>query len=166
LSGRAWRLELKEDWAGQFGEHYQTIVTIRSPQGDDGEHLLSVGSARISVDLGTPRPTGVVGFIGLGGEHILTDYDHLLFLFALLAGAANFWQVHGIASMFTLAHSITLSLAVLGLVHAPASVVTPLIAGSIIWVAVQNVLGAGRYGAASPLLSYSASYTVSALPTR
>jgi hypothetical protein len=52
--------------------------------------------------------------------------------------------VLGIASMFTLAHSITLSLAVLGLVHAPAAVVEPLIAVSIIWVAVENMLGAGR----------------------
>jgi hypothetical protein len=76
--------------------------------------------------------------------HILTGYDHLLFLFALLAGAANFWQVLGIASMFTLAHSITLSLAVLGLVHAPAALVEPLIALSITWVAVENILGAGR----------------------
>jgi hydrogenase/urease accessory protein HupE len=99
---------------------------------------------RISVDLGTPSPNGLVGFVRLGVEHILTGYDHLLFLFALLAGAANFWRVLGIASMFTLAHSITLSLAVLGLVHAPAAVVEPLIAVSIIWVAVENMLGAGR----------------------
>ena len=136
--------ELEEDWTDLFGEHYQAIVTIRSPQGAGGEHLLGQGSARISVDLGTPSPTGLVGFIHLGIEHILTGYDHLLFLFALLAGAANFWQVLGIASMFTLAHSITLSLAVLGLVHAPSAVVEPLIALSIIWVAVENVLGAGR----------------------
>jgi HupE / UreJ protein len=137
------RLELEEDWTGLFGEHYQTIATIRSPQGGGGEHLLGEGSARIAVDLGTPSPTGLAEFVHLGIEHILTGYDHLLFLFALLAGASNFWRVLGIASMFTLAHSITLSLAVLGLVHAPA-VVEPLIALSIIWVAVENVLGAGR----------------------
>jgi hypothetical protein len=46
--------------------------------------------------------------------------------------------------MFTLAHRITLSLAVLRLVHAPAAVVELLIALSIIWVAVENMLGAGR----------------------
>jgi hypothetical protein len=138
------RLELEEDWTGLFGEHYQTIATIRSPQGAGGEHLLGQGSARISVDLGAPTPVGLARFISLGVEHILTGYDHLLFLFALLAGAANFWQVLGIASMFTLAHSITLSLAVLGLVHAPSAIVEPLIALSIIWVAGENVLGAGR----------------------
>jgi hypothetical protein len=138
-------LELEEDWTGLFGEHYQTIVTIRPSQGGDGgEHLLGAGETRISVDLGTPSPTGLVGFIRLGVEHILTGYDHLLFLFALLGGVANLWQVLGIASMFTLAHSITLSLAVLGLVHAPSAVVEPLIALSIIWVAIENVFGAGR----------------------
>ncbi len=135
------RLELEEDWTDLFGAHYQTIATIRSAQGG-GEHLLGQGSAGISVDLGTPGPSGLMGFVRLGVEHILTGYDHLLFLFALLAGAANFWQVLGIASIFTLAHSITLSLAVLGLVHAPASLVEPLIALSIIWVAVENMLGA------------------------
>lgn len=137
-------LELEEDWVSQFGEHYQTIATIHSPQGGGGEHLLGQGSARIAVDLGAPTPTGLIGFVRLGVMHILTGYDHLVFLFALLAGAANFWRALGIASMFTLAHSITLSLAVLRLVHAPAAVVELLIALSIIWVAVENMLGAGR----------------------
>jgi HupE / UreJ protein len=137
-------LELEENWADLFGEHYQTIATIRSLRGAGGEHLLGQGSTRISFDLGTPSPTGVAGFVHLGIEHILTGYDHLLFLFALLAGATNFWQVLGIASMFTFAHSITLSLAVTGLVHAPSAVVEPLIALSITWVAIENVLGAGR----------------------
>ena len=138
------RLELREDWTHLFGEHYQTIATIRSPQGG-GEHLLGEGAASVSVDLGTPSPTGLAEFVRLGVEHILTGYDHLLFLFALLVGASSFWQVLGIASMFTLAHSITLSLAVLGLVHAPAAVVEPLIAASIIWVAaVENMLGRVR----------------------
>jgi hypothetical protein len=138
------RLELAEDWTDLFGEHYQTIATIRSAHGG-GEHLLGQGSSRIAVDLGTPSPAGPTAFIRLGVEHILTGYDHLLFLFALLAGAANFRRVLGMPSMFTLAHSITLSLAVLGLVHAPAGVVEPLVAASIIWVAIENVFDAGTW---------------------
>jgi hypothetical protein len=138
------RLELEEDWTNLFGEHYQTIATIRSPQGGS-EYLLGQGTPEISVDFGAASPTGLTGFVRLGVEHILTGYDHLLFLFALLVGAGNFWRVLGIASAFTLAHSITLSLAVLGLVHAPAAVVEPMIAASIVWVAaVENVFGAGR----------------------
>jgi hypothetical protein len=138
----AGRLELTEDWADLFGEHYVTIATISSPRG--GEHLLGPDSRRVTVDLAAPNPLGIAGFVRLGIEHILTGYDHLLFLFALLIGASNLWRVLGIASMFTLAHSITLSMAVLGLVNAPAAVVEPLIALSIIWVAVENMLGEGR----------------------
>lgn len=138
----AGRLELEEDWADLFGEHYVTIATISSPRG--GEHLLGPDSRRVTVDLAAPNPPGIAGFVRLGIEHILTGYDHLLFLFALLVGASNFWRVLGIASMFTLAHSITLSMAVLGLVNAPAAVVEPLIALSIIWVAVENMLAEGR----------------------
>ena len=66
------RLELEEDWTGLFGVHYQTIATIRSPQGGGGEHLLGQGSAWISVDLGAPTPVGLARFISLGVEHILT----------------------------------------------------------------------------------------------
>ena len=135
-------LEIEEDWANLFGAHYMTIVTIGSPQGG-GEHVLGQGSSQISVDFGTPSPVRLVGFVRLGMMHILTGYDHLLFLFALLVGASNFWRVLGIASMFTLAHSITLSLAVLGVVDAPAAIVEPLIAASIIWVAFENILGDG-----------------------
>lgn len=137
------RLELEENWADPFGPHYATIASIRSPEGIS-EHLLGPESPRIAGDFGAPTPTGLAGFVRLGVEHILTGYDHLLFLFALLVGATNFWRVLGIASMFTLAHSVTLSLAVLGVVHAPAFIVEPLIALSIIFVAVKNMLGERR----------------------
>jgi hypothetical protein len=137
------RLELEEDWADLFGEHYVTIATIGSQRGS-GEHLLGQESRRIAVDLATPSPLGLMEFVRLGVEHILTGYDHLLFLFALLIGASSLWRVLGIASMFTLAHSTTLSMAVVGLVNAPAAVVEPLIALSIIWVAVENTLAGGR----------------------
>jgi hypothetical protein len=90
----------------------------------------------------------------------------LLFLFALLIGASKFWGVLGIVSMFTLAHSITLSMPVLGLVNAPVAVVEPLIALSIIWVAVEKHARRGSgCGTVSPSLSYLAWYTASASPT-
>lgn len=136
-------LELEEDWSELFGPHYATIATVEAPRGA-GEQVLGEGSRRLSVDFGAPGPAGLFGFVRLGVRHILTGYDHLLFLLALLIGAANFWRVLGIASAFTLAHSITLSLAATKLVEAPAALVEPLIAASIIWVAVENMLGEGR----------------------
>ncbi len=137
------RLELEEDWTDLLGPHYRTIVSIATSRGSV-EYVLGEETRRASVDFGAPVPNGLLGFVRLGIEHILTGYDHLLFLLALLIGASSFWRVLGIVTAFTLAHSITLSLAVLGLVHAPASVVEPLIAASIVWVAVGNLLGRGR----------------------
>ncbi|MFO1158946.1 MAG: HupE/UreJ family protein [Reyranellaceae bacterium] len=56
-------------------------------------------------------------------------------------------QTVSIVTGFTVAHSITLSLAVLGVVHVPSRIVEPLIAASIVWVAMENLValaGAGR----------------------
>ena len=88
-----------------------------------------------------------VFYLGLGVEHIIGGIDHLLFLLALLALATSLWQTVKIVTAFTVAHSITLSLAALGLVDVPSSIVEPLIAASIVWVAVENLVapaGAAR----------------------
>jgi hydrogenase/urease accessory protein HupE len=74
-----------------------------------------------------------------GVHHILTGFDHLLFLAALVLGAATLWELVKVVTAFTIAHSITLTVAALGLVHLPSGVVESLIAASIVFVAVQNV---------------------------
>src|SRR5437764_2076981 len=132
--------ELEEDWRGLFGPHYQTIVSLRARQAS-GEYALGDGNRRFSVDYGMPAPSGVLGFVRLGVAHILTGYDHLLFLLALLIGAPRLWRVLGIVTAFTLARSVTLSLAVLGLVHVPGAIVEPAIAASIVWVVAENLFG-------------------------
>jgi hydrogenase/urease accessory protein HupE len=142
-AGAPGRLDLEEDWTDVFGPHYRTIATVATPRGG-GEYVLGEESRQASVDFGAPAPSGLTGFVRLGVQHILTGYDHLLFLLALLIGASNFWRVLGIITAFTLAHSITLSLAVLGLVRAPGALVEPMIAASIVWVAVANMFGHSR----------------------
>jgi hydrogenase/urease accessory protein HupE len=74
-----------------------------------------------------------------GIRHILTGYDHLLFLCALVLGAAGIWDLFKIVTAFTIAHSITLTLATYGLAHLPTQIVEPMIAASIVFVAVQNI---------------------------
>ena len=74
-----------------------------------------------------------------GVHHILTGYDHLLFISALVLIAVSLWELVTIVSVFTLAHSLTLTLATLNLVYLPKQIVEPLIATSIIVVALQNV---------------------------
>jgi hydrogenase/urease accessory protein HupE len=79
-------------------------------------------------------------FLCLGVKHILTGYDHLLFLFGLLLVARGFLCSLGIITSFTIAHSITLAVATLRLVQIPNRIVEPLIAASIVFVGIENLL--------------------------
>ena len=78
-------------------------------------------------------------FGALGVEHIWTGYDHLLFLLALLITAPSVRAMFFIITGFTVAHSITLSLAALGWVHIPPAIVEPAIALSIAFVGIENL---------------------------
>ena len=71
--------------------------------------------------------------------HILTGYDHLLFVTALVLSVRSLWELVKVITAFTLAHSITLALSAFDLFRLPPPVVEPVIAGSIIFVALQNV---------------------------
>lgn len=80
-------------------------------------------------------------YVRIGFEHIVPKgLDHILFVLGLFFFSLKMrpllWQV----SAFTLAHTVTLALASLGIVNLPASIVEPLIAASIVFVAVENVL--------------------------
>ncbi|PTM59886.1 HupE/UreJ family protein [Desmospora activa] len=76
-------------------------------------------------------------FISLGGKHIFTGYDHILFVLSLLLIATRLLQTVEIATAFTLGHSITLGLATLGVVTFPERIVESIIALSIVFVASQ-----------------------------
>jgi hydrogenase/urease accessory protein HupE len=87
-----------------------------------------------------PQRKTFFGFLLLGIEHILTGYDHLLFLFALLLVTREFLSAVKIITCFTVAHSITLALATLDVVSIPSRIVEPLIAATIIYVGVENII--------------------------
>lgn len=78
-------------------------------------------------------------FIELGVEHIWTGYDHLLFLCGLLLTAPTLRTMFFIVTGFTIAHSITLTLAALEIVHISPAIVEPAIALSILWVGIENL---------------------------
>lgn len=79
-------------------------------------------------------------YFPLGVEHILLGFDHLLFLFALLLLPLTFRQLLTMITAFTVAHSITLAMAVFDLVNLPALWVEAVIALSIVYVGVENLL--------------------------
>lgn len=79
-------------------------------------------------------------YIWSGIEHIFIGFDHIAFIVAVLLWARNLTSVIKIVTAFTVAHSITLSLAVLGYVDIPGEIIEPLIAASIVMVAVENFI--------------------------
>ena len=84
-------------------------------------------------------------FVAAGIHHILIGPDHLLFLVGLLLLGGSVRHLLLVVSSFTLAHSITLSLAALNVVTPPARVIEPAIALSIVYVGVDNLMvGRGR----------------------
>jgi hypothetical protein len=81
--------------------------------------------------------SGLFDYLQLGIEHILSGWDHLAFVFGLLLLASRFGEVARLITGFTLAHSLTLALAVLNWVHPRAAAVEAVIAFSVALVAVE-----------------------------
>jgi hypothetical protein len=102
---------------------------------DPQQRTLTVGDGSAAAAAGR--------FVLFGGKHILLGWDHLLFVIALLLGARRLRDLVTVASLFTLAHSVTLVTVALDLVAVSARVVEPLIALSISFVALENLLDRG-----------------------
>jgi hypothetical protein len=76
----------------------------------------------------------------IGYEHIIPlGFDHILFILCVFFLNTNIKQIIMQASMFTLAHSITLGLAMYGIINPPANIIEPLIAISIVFLAIENI---------------------------
>jgi hydrogenase/urease accessory protein HupE len=89
-------------------------------------------------------------YFSLGVEHILLGYDHLLFVLGLFLLTSSFRQLAGAITAFTVAHSITLAAATLGLVRVPPRPVEAVIALSIAFLAVEIVRArSGKAGIAA-----------------
>jgi hypothetical protein len=99
------------------------------------------------------RGSSALRFARLGVEHIFTGTDHLAFLLGLLLLGGTLGGLVKIVTSFTVAHSLTLALATLGLLSPPSRIIEPLIAASVVFVAVEN-LWALRRGTAEAALSH------------
>lgn len=83
-------------------------------------------------------------FVRHGIMHILTGYDHLLFVAGLVLATITLLDLVKVVTAFTVAHTITLTLATLDIVRLSTRIVEPMIAASIVFVALQNLLSPAR----------------------
>jgi len=135
---------LRIGWSRSFGP-----LVVRQQGVEDGYTGYLTGGA-LSIPI--PRASGALrsattaffDYATLGFTHIVPrGLDHILFVLGLFFLSLKLrpliWQV----TAFTIAHTLTLALAVLGIVTIPASIVEPLIAASIVYVGIENVLSKG-----------------------
>ena len=144
---RARQLIITSDVPQRLARGHRELLIVYADDTVAAQKLLDGESDSIVFDL--HRTTGDTpgiawSFLKLGNRHILSGYDHLLFLAGLFLAAVNIRQLITLLTAFTVAHSISLALVVFGGVHLPASIVEPLIAASIVWVGIENLAGAKR----------------------
>jgi hypothetical protein len=141
---RARHLTIASDVPRRLARGHRELLIVDIDGRPGTETLLDARSESITVDLGTaasPSPFVLaLRFVGLGVDHILSGYDHLVFLAGLLLAASTFRDLLVALTAFTTAHTVSLALVVVGGLHAPPWLVEPLIAASIVWVGVENLV--------------------------
>jgi hydrogenase/urease accessory protein HupE len=142
-------LEIQSKIIASLPLGHRQYLQIQNSRGDIiFERVLSASADRTTVEMPDAQTSitafeaarSFANFVSLGVKHILTGYDHLLFLLGLLLVARGFFSSLGIITSFTIAHSITLAVATLQLVQIPSRIVEPLIAASIVFVGIENLL--------------------------
>jgi len=149
---------------GAYVEH----LTLRSVNGQSlfGKRIIMEGLSALQIDVlvqmefadGTSvsaivQPTSPVfevpergskaqvagSYFGMGVFHILSGIDHLLFVLALMLIVVNYMKLLKTITAFTVAHSITLALAALGMVNVPPTPTEAIIALSILFLCVEII---------------------------
>lgn len=134
--------ELRVHWSGE----QETELIILSEEGDEesvvstlpGGSLMLLNQRERGGALPVEKPvTG--GWVQSGFSHVI-GLDHILFILGLFLLAPKWKPLVRQSLLFTLAHSLSLALAVLGLVTLPGRWVESLVAVSIAWVGIENLL--------------------------
>lgn len=126
-----------------FPNGHKHVARILDPEPHDellsaARDSFSIASSAAEASSSSPS-AGWFGFIRLGVAHILSGVDHLLFLVALVLGRRSLRELILPITAFTVAHSISLALAVFQIVHVNGRVVEPVIAFSIAWMAYRSI---------------------------
>jgi len=125
-----------------YDPNHQTFLNIYERGALRSQAILDRGRTRFEYFAGTRQGAVAVmrRFIPAGIHHILIGPDHLLFLVGLLLLGGSVRRLAVVVTAFTVAHSVTLSLAVLNIVSPPARLIEPAIALSIVYVGADNLL--------------------------
>jgi hypothetical protein len=139
------RLELTSSLLSAVAPSHHHFIYVEAGE-SHREAILTHAAASIALQVhaGQTAGAGLAQFVSLGIEHILTGIDHLAFLLALLIGVRGWRQIIAIVSGFTLGHSLTLSLAVLGIVTPNRTAIECLIGLTIALAAAQNLIRASE----------------------
>ena len=119
----------------------QTDVLVRVGLADGSRHstILRPGKDSFTIPEQVTRAEVALSYWQMGAIHILEGFDHLLFLLVLLIIINGLWPLIKTVTAFTVAHSLTLVLATLGVVSVPSAPTEAVIALSIMLLAVEAV---------------------------
>jgi hydrogenase/urease accessory protein HupE len=125
-----------------YDANHQTFVNIYEFSALKRQAMLDAQHPSLEHFTGSAQGTLAVmaRFIPAGIQHILIGPDHILFLVGLLLLGGSIRRLFFVVTSFTIAHSITLSIAALNILSPPSRIVEPLIALSIIYVGCDNLL--------------------------
>lgn len=136
-------LAIASDVPNRIARGHRELMVVSVDDRVVTEALLDSNAVPVTVALKAVSRSAIPAaarFLELGARHILAGYDHLVFLAGLLLAARAVRELVGALTAFTAAHSVSLVLAVIGDIHAPAWIVEPLIAASIAWVGLEILL--------------------------
>ena len=128
-----------------YDPQHQTFVNVYESDMLTSQMILDINHTQTDYFAGTRQGVFAVirKFIPAGIHHILIGPDHLLFLVGLLLLGGSIRRLAMVVTSFTIAHSITLSLAALNILTPPSRIIEPAIALSIVFVGADNLLAQG-----------------------
>ncbi len=151
--------DMLEEWPYAAGTAWNVsyVVRLTKPGAAAADVRLLPGGRHVTVATGWPGTVAASAspppanrwrtfrdYLRHGVVHILTGYDHLLFVAALVLAARRFWEMFKVVAAFTCAHTLTLALSVFDIFRLPSFIVEPGIALSILFVALENILWPDR----------------------
>lgn len=120
-------------------------ITLHATSGPKADVVVLSARSPSSRLFRSPLQT-FVAYAPVGFEHIVLGFDHLLFLLTIVVAASGWRSLSAVSVTFTLAHSVTLALAIFGWLKVPPTIIEPAIALSIVLMAADNLLRGVRIG--------------------